>query len=256
VTVPTAEVTILRYIAWLLHHRRLAPGTIKVHLAAIRHLHIINGFADPAAHSDRITLARKAAVRQVVPAPLRVPVRAEVLRQIANRLDTSYRLLSTDHTYTRFEEHLFLAAASIAFFGFLRISEFASTHDKCNSLTLSDITLIPASRYISLCLRNTKTDRVGAGVHVYIGPTGCRICPLINLDTYLRFRPLVTAATPLFIMADGSPMRAAWFRARLQQECSLVGLPGNVNTHSLRIGAASEAAAKGMPDHVIQSLGR
>ena len=51
-------------------------------------------------------------------------------------------------------------------------------------------------------------------------------------------------------------MRQSWFRDRLKRMVESLGLPGVFNTHSLRIGAATEAAAAGFSGHEIQKLGR
>ena len=48
----------------------------------------------------------------------------------------------------------------------------------------------------------------------------------------------------------------SWFRAKLKKECLKLGLTGNFNSHSLRIGAAKDAAKKGVPAYIIKSLGR
>ena len=41
---PACELTLLRYLAYLKLGRALAPQTIKGHLAAVRHLHLVNRF--------------------------------------------------------------------------------------------------------------------------------------------------------------------------------------------------------------------
>ena len=42
----------------------------------------------------------------------------------------------------------------------------------------------------------------------------------------------------------------------LRQMFSAAGLSGNFSSHSFRIGAATVAAHNGVPDNLIQSLGR
>ena len=51
-------------------------------------------------------------------------------------------------------------------------------------------------------------------------------------------------------------MAMSWFRAKLKKECLKLGLTGNFNSHSLRIGAAKDAAKKGVTAYIIKSLGR
>jgi hypothetical protein len=54
---------------------------------------------------------------------------------------------------------------------------------------------------------------------------------------------------PLFLRSE--------FSARLNQTLTSIGLTGaNMRPHSFRIGAATSAAAAGVPDDQIQRLGR
>jgi hypothetical protein len=218
--------------------------TIKRHLAAIRNLHIINNFPDPAAHSLRISLVRRALSKQPAPLPLRLPVRAATIHSIFARLDEDASNV------------LFKAAVSIAFFGFLRISEFSHGTQPQSCLPNEGVDIDNANRCVILILRRTKTDTENKGVTIRIYPTGNEICPVRHLARYLAIRPPSIPLAALFLHSNGAPMPSSWFRRKLKLECEATGLLGNVNTHSLRIGAASEAAEKGIPDATIMKLGR
>ena len=55
---------------------------------------------------------------------------------------------------------------------------------------------------------------------------------------------------------DGRPATRAWFCGRLKDAIIAIGVSGNISSHSLRIGAATAAAAAGIPHATIQVLGR
>ena len=57
--VPTREDTILLYISHL-HKNGIGYGSLKVHLAAIRNINIINGYDPPNSSDPRLKLAMKA----------------------------------------------------------------------------------------------------------------------------------------------------------------------------------------------------
>ena len=71
---------------------------------------------------------------------------------------------------------------------------------------------------------------------------------------YLSIRG--SAPGPLFMLQDGRPLSRVLLTDWLRQIFSAAGLSGNFSSHSFRIGAATVAARNGVPDHLIQSLGR
>ena len=72
---------------------------------------------------------------------------------------------------------------------------------------------------------------------------------------FLAVRP--PGEGPLFVHADGTPLLKQQFVARVRRALSSSGIdPSHYSGHSFRIGAATTAAAAGVPDHVIKTLGR
>ena len=62
---------------------------------------------------------------------------------------------------------------------------------------------------------------------------------------------------PLFCWRSSAPVMRSEFSAHLNQALTTIGLAGaNMRPHSFRIGAATSAAAAGVPDDQIQRLGR
>ena len=149
----------------------------------------------------------------------------------------------------------FMAAAALGYYGFMRISElFISKGAPNQGLRLRNVSVSDGT--LSLRLESSKGDKEGRGAFISIAPTGERGCPLRLLTGYLASRTRWTADEPLFLLEDGSPMGAAWFRAKLKQSCEEAGFIGNFNGHSLRIGAATDAFHKGLPPYTIKMLGR
>lgn len=61
---------------------------------------------------------------------------------------------------------------------------------------------------------------------------------------------------PFLLFQSGQPLSRQLLTSWLRQIVASVGLPGNFSSHSFRIGAATVAARQGIPDHLIQALGR
>ena len=61
---------------------------------------------------------------------------------------------------------------------------------------------------------------------------------------------------PLFIRQSGLPLSRSLLTSWLRSIIEGAGIPGNFSSHSFRIGAATVAARNGVPDHLIQTLGR
>lgn len=81
-------------------------------------------------------------------------------------------------------------------------------------------------------------------------------CPLIFMLTYLGDRPSAGLQEPLFVTQTGKPMSRAWFASHLRLLCQFCGLPPDCYTaHSLRIGAATTAAASA-PVLTLKAMGR
>ena len=61
---------------------------------------------------------------------------------------------------------------------------------------------------------------------------------------------------PLVPLGKWSSTNSSLVTDRLQAILLSAGLPGDFSSHSFRIGAATSAARAGVPDHLIQVLGR
>ena len=93
------------------------------------------------------------------------------------------------------------------FFGFMRAGEFT-----CSSLQAFDHSkLCPQDiavdshhdpTIVTIHLSHSKTDPFSAGLTIYLGRTGCPICPVSALLSYMALRGQHPG--PLFLFQDGS----------------------------------------------------
>lgn len=153
------------------------------------------------------------------------------------------------------------AACCLAFFGFLRSSEFTvsqqKSYDESVHLSLSDIALDSRAspKMIRVHIKQSKTDPFRQGVYIYLGKTDKEICPVTAVVPYLAVRG--TRPGPLFVFPDGRMLTRQTFSSALDSLLMEAKLEkGNFNTHSFRIGAATSAANAGISDIHVKMLGR
>ena len=231
--------------------------TIKVYLAAIRHLHLTLGFPFPGLEGPlpRLQLllrgVRRISSRTHWPRP-RLPITPNILRRVYSHLS------SQPCTWDR---RMLWAAMCVCFFGFLRSGEVCtpspSEFDPSTHLAPSDVSLdsreAPSRVYVQI--KASKTDPFHTGVTIVLGATGRDLCPVAALTPYLALRE--PSPGPLFHFQNGSYLTRARFVTEVRQLLSTTGLLASAYSgHSFWIGAATTAALAGVEDHTIQTLGR
>ena len=153
------------------------------------------------------------------------------------------------------------AACTMAFFGFFRLGEIVSppsgTFDPAVHLTPADIAIDSREEpsLVQVHLKVSKTDQERQGISVFIGKTGDDICPVSAIVAYLAIRG--GSQGPLFLFGDSQPLTKERFVKLIRDALTAIGYDPKVYAgHSLRIGAATTAAERGIEDSSIKALGR
>ena len=102
-------------------------------------------------------------------------------------------------------------------------------------------------------LKCSKTNPFSVGCDIYIGCGVGSVFPISALGNYLSLR--VSAPGPLFLFSDGRPLSWQQLSSSGQSILNGAGYSGSYSGHSFRIGAATTATARGVPDHLIKTLG-
>ena len=77
------------------------------------------------------------------------------------------------------------------------------------------------------------------------------------LTHFARIRANDQDDSPFFLLPNGQPLTHRVFVANLRHLLLRLGIQASFySDHSMRVGAATSAAASGIPDHLIQVLGR
>lgn len=156
--------------------------------------------------------------------------------------------------FSPYIDTLLISVFLLAFYGFLRVSEFTSfsnTFDPNKDISFSDLAFFP--NHYSLFLKHSKAKGTCS---IVIARTGSLFCPFKAMVRYVRLRSSFTAL-PLFLTPGNNPMSRIWFVKHLKKviiHCNLS--PQQYSSHSFRIGAATTAASQGISAASLQQLGR
>ena len=226
----------------------LTHSSIKVYLSAVRSLHIDNGLPDPLVNCLQLQRLLRGVKRVQGPASRsRLPITIDLLKVIQQSLD----MRDSDHV-------MLWAACCLGFFGFLRAGEFTvnSSFDPSVHLSIGDIqadSLVNPTCF-KVRIKCSKTDPFRKGCDIYVGRGNSAVCPIVALSNYLVLRG--PAPGPVFQFVSGRPLSRERLSSTVQSILSAAGYAGSFSGHSFRIGAATTAASRGVPDHLIKTLGR
>ena len=254
---PLTEKNLCEYVAYLAQGD-VKRQSIKCYLSAARHLQVMSGQGDP--FREKMPLleyvlrgikseqAKKSPTSQRV----RLPITPEVLLRMRHVWERN----------SREPDNIMLwAACTTCFFGFLRSGEITvpSQHefDPGAHLCAGDVTLDSRSapQIAQLNIKASKTDPFRHGVSIFLGKTGNRLCPVTALAAYLAIRG--NQPGPFFQFRDGRPLSRERFVVKVREALTEAGLEASKFAgHSFRIGAATTAAARGVEDSLIKTLGR
>ena len=236
---PAASLT-LRYFCTSIA-QRVSYKTIKVYLAGIRLEHLERGLHDPTDDKLLQLLCTGIKRSQETTTHSRLPITIDLLRSLKAQLrnDASYSLL---------EKRLLWSAFTLAFYGFLRASEFTSS-----SLQWLDIQF--STTTITIDLRQSKTDPFRQGHTIAIQATSTSTCPVQAINCFAEVSTLRSGS--LFYGGRFTPLSRDQLTEVLRHLLQQAGHQQHLySSHNFRIGAATTAAAAGLPAWLIKSLGR
>ena len=107
---------------------------------------------------------------------------------------------------------------------------------------------------LSAPIKCSKTDPFRQGCFIYLGQGRPPLCSVAASLAYLNLRG--PEPGPLFRYANGCPLSRQQLSTSLQSILRSAGVSSQYSGHSFRIGAATTAARRGIPDHLIKTLGR
>ena len=139
----------------------------------------------------------------------------------------------------------------------LRTSEFTvnGPFDPTLHLTTADIQVDSPTnpQRFRVFIKCFKKDPFHKGCFIFLGRGSFPLCPVVSLLNYLHLRGPGTG--PLFVYQDGTPLSRPWLSLFLRTTLQSSSVPGKLSAYSFIIGAATTAAMRGIPDHLIKTMG-
>ena len=227
---------------------RIAYKSIKVYLCGVQLWSTLAGCGEQIAEMPRLQYVLRGIRRlqgNLFTRPLRTPVTWPLMQIICRHIVLTER---------PFDRDMLLAAVLLAFFGLMRVSEYASSTANQvdpDALSVQDVTISVRHNMVRVVIKKSKTDPFRMGITLRICAISHPLCPVRAIIRFLRRRG--TQPGPLFRYQNGTYLTRQKMRDLLARSLPFLD---NVNTHSFRRGGASALADAGVPGHVIQILGR
>ena len=179
---PSSETTLILFASYLAT-ANMSHTTIKVYLAAIRHVHVVAGLHE--LFIEQLTPRLQLVLRGIKKSQastssprVRLPITLQLMQSINNILSNQ------PHLYRNI---MLWAACCLAFFGFLRVSEFTipshNGYDPSLHLSLQDISIDHRDNpnVLRIHIKQSKTDPFRQGVQIYLGVTNTNVCPILGI---------------------------------------------------------------------------
>ena len=229
--------------------QNLSPATIASYISAISFMHKANNFNDPT-NSFIIQKILKGVQNLRGHADSRLPITGQILQKL---------VVALPKVNTHVFQHTMLKSMfCLAFYAFLRIGEIAvKNKNDIKVIMRNDIHFHYNNNIISGATIVMKKFKHSDHPKTIFLPCDLDnpICPVQALKTYVDMAG--HSEGPLFCFPCGSPVPYTFFCSNLKLALAFNNLdPKLYKGHSFRIGAATSAAARGVPLSVIQNMGR
>ena len=240
---PVEQRTLALYIAYL-HDGGAAYGTIVSAMSAIAWHHNMLGLKDCSKNMiiRKIIIGLKKSAREVKKA---YPIGLDMLHECVDSLPKL--------EITPYERLLLSAVLYLGYHGCLRVGEMlVSTHDK-NCVRFGDTGFTEDGNYL-FTLHTFKHGKSPKNFVLY--PAEDRNhCPVTALCRYYAHRPRTQGL--VFVDVAGNSVDRKFLVTHLKQLLSLLGYDADrYNTHSLRVGRATDLALAGASETMIREVGR
>ena len=193
----------------------------------------------------------------------RLPIQSNLLEQLLFQIERKY---SGDHPQP-FLEFLFKTAFIFMYYGMLRIGEVARAEGG-HTLRAPNVHFGQNKDKILIVLNSSKTHgkrhhpqkiRITANNNTRnLWKNKKHFCPFEIANTYSNIRGgYINEQEQYFIFADHSPLTSRALRRELKEALTRIGLDAkNYDTHSFRVGRATDLQKMQFPLDKIKQIGR
>ena len=243
---PASEKLISYYIAHL-SGRKLKPSTLKGYLAAISFFHKNRGINIDCS-SPHIKQLIKGVNYQDKKCPKkRKPIKFNLLSKI---------IAIIPKICLQFDSLLFKSVLALQYHACLRIGEVVTSKTSTHTLKKNQIKI--KTKSLSIHFKSFKHARQSnKKLKLLRQSEKSNICPVQLLTEYNKVRPRTKGDVQFFITKEGKPINRLDVAKVLKNSIKELGLNSeNFNTHSMRIGRATQLHLNQCPGEDIKRYGR
>ena len=229
-----------------LQRQGLRSSTIKTYLSAISNVHKLLGQTDPTNTFLVNKMVQGIVNTESKSEQTRLPITNTELHKIMQAIP-----FCTGCTYTQI---MLEALCLLAYHACLRVGEIVYSAQREHTLTMDNLNTTEASEF-QITLSSYKHSKTTTPTLILQKQPTDKHCPVKSLQKYLLIRG--AAPGPIFINKMSQPLTRENFAHYLNLCLQLAGLPAeHYNTHSLRIGRATQLAIDGASEMTIKAAGR
>ena len=240
---PFSEKSICFFVTYLAE--KISLDAIRTYISAIRFYMRLKIAPRKMRTLNAIIEGIKRTIPQAPQQKPRLPISSKELKQLQEKAQQ----LNTQ------DAAMIWAACLVAYYGFMRVSELTTpnehSHKHNNSLMRYDLQM--HNNYMTILLRQSKTDKYKIGANITIAANNTTLCPIKAMKNYLKYRGKNPG--PLFIFKSNKNLTPKIFNKFIKYTLPSTS-NGRFTAHSFRIGAASQAAKAGCPKYIIKQAGR
>lgn len=226
--------------------RGLTCGTIRSAVSAISFYHKMNDFPDPA-RTYRITRLLRGIGKNTKSRRKLLPISFGLLQKLLDNLG-----IICDY----YDRACLRAVLLALYYGCMRVGELVKSGTDRHMLMLHNVQFLfagPVLGGVRFTLASYKHADEPATFK--IKGSGSDNCPVMALLEFCKLRGVRPG--PVFVKKNGKEYSRDFIAKSLKTMIGRVGLdPKHFNTHSFRIGRASDLAFQGVAEQVIKKTGR
>ena len=156
-------------------------------------------------------------------------------------------------TPLRYDQLLYSALFLISYHACMRAGEVVHSGTSSHTLQVSQISVVEG-KGLQISFLSYKHNK-GQQPKMVLKPQVGLFCPVAALQSFLKIRG--KGDGPLFLKKNGRPLKRLEFSNFLKECLELEGLPAKqFNTHSFRIGRATQLARDKASEATIKATGR
>ena len=249
---PASEQSVAAYVVHLRREIDFRVTTIRNHLSSITFYHKISSLPSPVTDSFLLEKLLLSYEKEDPSQDFRLPITKSVLSSILEAIKKV--------TYSTRERAMLSALFSLMYHALLRVSEIAKTDGPTDhNLEFCQITKksqINSELYIQF-QSYKHSDTRSLPPPMRISANQSKHCPVSLYNNYLNHRGHFHQPTKAFCHPNSTPLTGDYVSKKLRSALSMALFDSfEFNTHSFRIGRATDMAAAGASDRQIMIAGR